>query len=49
MTGAMSYGRMIELAVAVVLLGVGIFLYHAQRTKPTATGARARWSCSSSH
>lgn len=40
MTGAMSYGRMIELAVAVVLLGVGIFLYRRPKDKADSYGSQ---------
>lgn len=40
MTGAMSLGRMIELAVAVVLLGAGIWLYRARKQADEGYGSQ---------
>ena len=39
MTGAMSFGRMIELAAAVVILGAGIYFYR-RRDKADSYGSQ---------
>jgi hypothetical protein len=40
MTGLMSPGRMIELAIAVVLLGLSVWIYRSQRNSNEGYGSQ---------